>query len=147
MKFKFSLASVLNHREVLERNAEIALGKEVQKQAALEAELKDLLEEYANLVQNRGGIDIRLAERHLDFLSYASRLKQLGAQKKVEINQQKQAVERARAVLIKKTQDKKALEVLRDSQKAAFKLAEKRNEAKLTDEAAGQGFIRKNFLY
>ena len=136
MKFKFPLASVLNHREVLERNAEIALGKEVQKQAALEAELNALFEEYKSLVQTRGGIDTKYAERFLDYVSYASRLKQLSTQKKVEIDKQKQEVARARAELIKKTQDKKALEILRDSQKSAFKLAEKRAEAKLTDEAA-----------
>jgi len=145
MKFKFSLASVLNHREILERNAEIALGKEVQKQAALEAELKDLFEEYKNLVETRGGINTNNAERFLDYVSYASRLKQLSTQKKDEIGRQKQEVEKARAELVKKTQDKKALEVLRDSQKAAFKLAEKRTEAKLTDEAAGQRFIRANY--
>lgn len=51
-------------------------------------------------------------------------------------------MEKARAELIKKTQEKKAIELLRDSQKSAFKLAEKRAEAKQTDEAAGQMFFR-----
>jgi len=142
MKFKFSLASVLNHREVLQRNAEIALGKEIQKQAALETELNNLFEEYKSLVETRGGINTNSAERFLHFVGYASRLKQLSAMKKVEIEKQKQEVERARAELVKKTQDKKALEVLRDSQRAAFKLAEKRAEAKITDEAATQRFLR-----
>ena len=142
MKFKFSLASVLNHREVLERNAEIALGREVQKLVKLEGELENLLEEYKNLVAGRGGINTESAERFMDFVNYAERLKELIARKKNEIMQQKGEVEKARAELVKKTQDKKALEVLRDSQKAAFKLAEKRTEAKITDEAAGQRFFR-----
>jgi len=143
MKFKFSLASVLNHREVLERNAEIALGKEVQKLTGLEDELKNLFEEYKNLVHTRGGINTTQAERYMDFVGYATKLKELSAHKKIEIEKQKQEVEKARLELVKKTQEKKALEVLRDSQKAAFKLKEKRLEAKLTDEAAGQMFLRK----
>ena len=140
MKFKFSLASVLNHREVLERNAEIALGKEVQKLVALENERQNLLKEYEGLVVSRGGINTNSAERFMDFVSYAQRLKGLIAVKNMEISKQKGEVEKARAELVKKTQDKKALEVLRDSQKAAFKLAEKRAEAKQTDEVAGQRF-------
>ncbi|MDR2581720.1 MAG: flagellar export protein FliJ [Fibromonadaceae bacterium] len=143
MKFKFSLASILNHREVLERDAEIALGKEVQKQMTLEAELQNLFEEYKSLVLNRGGISTNNAERFLDFVNYADRLKELSARKKIAINEQKKEVEKARAELLKKTQEKKAIETLRDSQKAAFKLAEKRTEAKLTDEAATQRFARK----
>jgi flagellar FliJ protein len=141
MKFKFSLASVLTHREVLERNAEIALGKEVQKQVKLENERQDLLNEYENLVTTRGGINTGSGERFMDFVSYAQRLKELIVTKNLEIKKQKEEVEKARAELVKKTQDKKALEVLRDSQKAAFKLAEKRAEAKQNDEAAGQRFI------
>jgi flagellar export protein FliJ len=62
--------------------------------------------------------------------------------KKDEIDKQKQEVEKARRVLIKKTQEKKSIEVIRDSQKAAFKLSEKRMEAKQTDEAASQKFLR-----
>ncbi len=144
MKFKFSLESVLNHREVLERNAEIALGKEVQKQVKLENERQNLLNEYENLVVTRGGINTNRAERFMDFVNYAQRLKGLIAMKNAEINKQKEEVEKARAQLVKRTQDKKALEVLRDSQKAAFKLAEKRAEAKHTDEVAGQRFSRGN---
>jgi flagellar FliJ protein len=140
MKFKFPLASVLSHREVLERNAEVALGKEVQKQVKLENEKQDLLNEYENLVVTRGGINTNRAERFMDFVNYAQRLKELIAMKNMEIKKQKEEVEKARVELVKKTQDKKALEVLRDSQKAAFKLAEKRAEAKQTDEAAGQRF-------
>jgi flagellar FliJ protein len=146
MKFKFSLASVLNHREVLERNAEIALGKEVQKQVALETELQNLIEEYKSHVQTRGGIDTKSAQSFEHYVSYASRLKMLASMKKDEINKQKQEVEKARRELLKKTQEKKAIEVIRDSQKAAFKLAEKRMEAKQTDEAASQKFMRDNEL-
>jgi len=142
MKFKFSLESVLNYRKTLERNAEIALGKEVQKLVKLENELSNLIEEYENLVANRGGISTENAQRFMDFVNYAQRLKDLMASKKKEIKNQKEEIEKARAVLVKKTQEKKAIEVLRDSQKAAFKLAEKRAEAKQTDEAAGQIFFR-----
>jgi len=143
MKFRFSLASVLNHRERLERDAEIALGKEVQKLVKLENQLEELLEEYKNLV-SAGAIQhgrAFSADRLMDFINYAERLKQLAAMKKLEIKQQSDEVEKARAELVKKTQDKKALEILRDSQKAEFKLAEKRMEAKQMDEAA------RNLLY
>jgi len=142
MKFKFSLASVLNHREVLERNAEIALGKEVQKLVKLQRERENLIEEYKNLVAARGGINTNNAENFMGFINYAQKLKDLTAEKNMEIKKQEAQVEKARAELIKKTQDKKALEVLQDSQKAAFKLAEKRMEAKQTDEAATQKFLR-----
>ena len=142
MKFKFSLASVLNHREVLERNAEIALGKEIQKLVKLQRERDNLLEEYKNLVAARGGINTNSAENFMGFINYAQRLKDLTVEKNMEIKSQETQVEKARAELIKKTQEKKALEVLQDSQKAAFKLAEKRTEAKQTDEAATQKFLR-----
>ena len=142
MKFKFSLASVLNHREVLERNAEIALGKEIQKLVKLQNERDNLIEEYKSLVAVRGGIRTNSAENFMDFINYVQKLKDLTAQKNTEIKKQEIEVEKARAELIKKTQEKKALEVLQDSQKAAFKLAEKRMEAKQTDEAATQKFLR-----
>jgi len=142
MKFKFSLASVLNHREVLERNAEIALGKEVQKLVKLQNERDNLIEEYKKLVAVRGGINTSNAENFIGFINYAQKLKDLTAEKNTEIKKQEIAVEKARAELIKKTQEKKALEVLQDSQRAAFKLAEKRMEAKQTDEAAAQRFLR-----
>ena len=142
MKFKFSLASVLNHREVLERNAEIALGKEIQKLVKLQQERDNLLEEYKNLVAARGGINTNSAENFMGFINYAQRLKDLTTEKNMEIKKQEAQVEKARAELIKKTQEKKALEVLQDSQKATFKLAEKRMEAKQTDEAATQRFLR-----
>jgi flagellar FliJ protein len=143
MKFKFSLEPVLNYREALERNAEIALGKEVQKKAKLESELQNLFEEYESLVASRGGINTNSAERFMDFVNYAQKLKNLISSKKMEIKKQNEEVEKARLELIKKTQEKKALEVLRDSKKAAFKLAEKRTEAKQTDEAAQISFHRK----
>jgi len=142
MKFKFSLESVLNYRKTLERNAEIALGKEVQKLVKLESELSNLREEYDGLMADRGGINTENAERFMDFINYAEKLKDLIAAKKKEIKNQKEEVEKARAVLVEKTQEKKAIEILRDSQKAEFKLAEKRAEAKQTDEAAGQIFFR-----
>ncbi|MDR3000322.1 MAG: flagellar export protein FliJ [Fibromonadaceae bacterium] len=141
MKFKFPLASVLSYRETLERNAEIALGKEIQILTKLENEKQNLLDEYEKLVVSRGGINTNNAERFMDFVSYAQRLKELIVKKNTEISGQKQEVAKARAELIKKTQEKKALEVLRDSQKTAFKLAEKRIEAKQTDEAAGHMFF------
>jgi flagellar FliJ protein len=142
MKFKFSLEPVLNYRKTLERNAEIALGKEIQKLVKLENELLNLLEEYKNLVANRGGVNTRNAERFMDFVNYAQKLKELIASKKLEIANQNKNIEKAKAELVKKTQEKKAIEVVRDSQKAAFKLAEKRAEAKQTDEAAGNMFFR-----
>ena len=142
MKFKFSLASVLNHREVLKRNAEIALGKEVQKLIRLQNERQNLIEEYKNLVACRGGINTNNAEGFVEFINYAQKLKDLTAKKNADIKKQEAEVEKARAELIKKTQEKKALEILQDSQKAAFKLAEKRTEAKQTDEAANQKFFR-----
>ncbi|MCL1955897.1 MAG: flagellar export protein FliJ [Fibromonadales bacterium] len=142
MKFKFSLASVLNHREVLERNAEIALGKEIQKLVKLQNERQNLLDEYRDLVAARGGINTNSAENFMGFINYAQKLKDLTVEKNAEIKKQEVQVEKARAELIKKTQEKKALEVLQDSQKAAFKLAEKRMEAKQTDEAATQKFLR-----
>ena len=142
MKFKFSLASVLNHREVLERNAEIALGKEIQKLVKLQQERDNLIEEYKKLVAERGGINTNNAENFMGFINYAQKLKDLTVEKNAEIKKQEVQVEKARAELIKKTQEKKALEVLQDSQKAAFKLAEKRMEAKQTDEAATQKFLR-----
>jgi flagellar FliJ protein len=142
MKFKFPLESILNYRKTLERNAEIALGKEVQKQVKLENELQNLIKEYENMVPTRGGIKTDSAERFMDFVNYAQRLKDLIAMKKLDIAKQKEEVGKARAELVKKTQEKKAMDLLRDSQKAAFKLAEKRAEAKQTDEAAGQMFFR-----
>ncbi|GHV14099.1 hypothetical protein AGMMS49938_09650 [Fibrobacterales bacterium] len=138
MKFRFSLQPILNHREALERNAEIALGREMQRQVVLENEQLVLLEELENLTKERGTANLHSGERFMDFVSYSHRLKRQIAQKKNEIEKQKESVTAARNELIKKTQEKKAIEVLQDSQERAFKLAEKRQEAKQADEVAGQ---------
>jgi len=132
----------LNYRKILERNAEIALGKEIQKLVKLEEELQNLFDEYENLVKTRGGVNTRSAERFMDFVGYAQKMKELIAAKKIEIINQNKEIDKAKAELLKKTQEKKAIEVVKDSQKATFKLAEKRAEAKQTDEAAGHLFFR-----
>lgn len=141
MKFRFSMQAVLDHREHLLREAEIALGKEMQTQAGLERSWQELKDEYFKLTENRGGVPVQ-GERLMDYVWYSQQLKVRIAKKKQEIEEHKIVVEKARAFLVKRSQDKRAIEIIRDSQLAAFKLSEKRVMEKRTDESGQIRFIR-----
>jgi flagellar FliJ protein len=138
-KFRFTLQAVLEQRERLEHDAELALGAAMQKQVTIEQELAGLTQDYYALVESRGGVQFHQGgERLMDFVQYIQKLKYDIAQKKQDLETQKLAVEEARKHLAKRTQDKKAIETLKDGQLAEFKLQEKRAEMKATDESAGQ---------
>lgn len=142
MKFKFTMQAVLDHREHLQREAEIAMGKEMQVQAALERGHQELKDEYFKLSEDRGGVSMVQGERIMDYVWYSHQLKVRIAKKKQEVEEQKAKVEKARAFLVKRAQDKRAIEVIRESQQAAFKLAEKRQMEKRTDESGQIRFSR-----
>jgi len=136
------MQAVLDQREHLQHEAEIALGKEMQAQAALERALQELKDEYFQLVEDRGGVGMVQGERVMDYVLYTQQLKLRIAQKKQEIDEQKVKVEQARVHLVKRSQDKRAIEILREGQLAAFKLAEKRQMEKRTDESGQVRFVR-----
>lgn len=142
MKFRFTMQAVLDHREHLQREAELALGREMQGVATLERQLQELTQEYFKLTETRGGVDWRQGERMMDYIWYSEQLKVRIAKKKQDISEQQKKVEAARRILVQRTQDKRAIEIVRDSQRQAHQLAEKRTQEKRTDESAQTRFIR-----
>lgn len=142
------MQAVLDHREHLQHQAELALGREMQIQGRLEREYQEVKDEYFKLTENRGGVALYNGERVMDYVWYSERLKVSIAKKKQEIAEQKAKVEAARLVLVQRTQHKKAIEIIKDNQLVAYKLAEKRAAAKQTDESGQTRFIRteKEFL-
>ena len=142
MKFRFTMQAVLDHREHLQREAELALGREMQGVATLERQLQELTQEYFKLTETRGGVDWRQGERMMDYIWYSEQLKVRIAKKKQDISEQQKKVEAARRLLVQRTQDKRAIEIVRDSQRQAHQLAEKRAQEKRTDESAQTRFIR-----
>ena len=142
MKFRFTLQAVLDQREHLQHDAELALGKAMQAQGALERAHQELKDEFFHLTENRGGVQFGDGERMMDYIWYAQRLKQCIAKKKQEIEEHKAEVEKARLHLVKRTQEKRAIEILREGQLADFKLKEKRQMEKRTDESGQTRFAR-----
>ena len=142
MKFRFTMQAVLDHRDHLQHEAEMALAKEVQAMARLERVLQETKDEYFRLTGNRGGVEVSQGERLMDYVWYSQQLKVRIARQKQEIEEQGARVRKARADLVLRTQDKKAIEVVRDNQLSAFKLAEKRKMEKLTDESGQNRFVR-----
>jgi flagellar export protein FliJ len=139
-KFRFTLQTVLMHREHLQEQAQIALSHALALQVKLEGELTQLQQEYAEQEKARPSMGpgelIMRTIAYLEFLKYAIVLKA----KKVE--EQKVEVEAARKVLVAKSRDTKALEILRDHQQEEFRKISNVKETKLLDDFGSTQFIR-----
>jgi len=140
-KFTFELQSVLDFRNFQKQQAEA----ELQKALAVENEIKQQLEtlalQYANLKEylkeKHSFEEIFSANRHIKLLDYQKEelLKQLAEAKLV--------TEQKREVLRECMKKTTALEKLQEQQLEQYELEVTKEEAKMLDELATQGYFGK----
>ncbi|HSQ41096.1 MAG TPA: flagellar export protein FliJ [Fibrobacteraceae bacterium] len=139
-KFRFSLQSVLEHRQHLQEQAQIALSKELAVQHQLESELQALQKEYGELEKARpaqgSGECIMRTIAYLDFM------KGVIVRKAKEIEQAKGKVVEARNALVERNRAARALEILRERQHESFRKQANRQETRQLDDFGSQQFLR-----
>ena len=139
-KFKFRLAALLRLREQVEQQRKRELGELLRQIRAFEEEVRtlhaDIRDQDAFLRKVVGpgqAVDMRLVSIHRRFVMATQEhildcLRQLAAVRK--------QAEVARENLVKATQDRRALEILRDKQKGAYRRALSKAEDAVLDEIA-----------
>lgn len=139
-KFRFSLQSVLDHREHLREQAQIALSKDLSVVTRLQQEETDLHQELHDqeLARPHKGT----GELFMRSVAYIGDLKARIAAKQTQIKEAQRQVEVSRQVLIEKTRDVKALELLREKQQQEFRKNINLNETKTLDDFGTQQFLR-----
>ncbi len=135
-KFRFKLQALLNYREKLEEDAKAALGKEVQKEDVMRRELDAMDEERHAIAHEQSSLfSMNVGgEQYMQFIRYQQDLFNRIGLKIEEIKQQRVQVEEKRQLLIKATQNKKALDIIRDKKKAEFKKEQNMVETKFLDD-------------
>ncbi|MGL1936222.1 MAG: flagellar export protein FliJ [Fibrobacterales bacterium] len=143
-RFRFKLQALLGYREKLEEDAKMALGEAVQLEATMTRELDSMDEERHEVARQQGallGMNVG-GEHYMQFINYQQDLFRRIEEKIGDIQQQRTVVEAKRVLLIRATQNKKALEIIRDKKKAEFKKEQNVIETKFLDDISQ----RKRFL-
>ncbi|MGL1902793.1 MAG: flagellar export protein FliJ [Fibrobacterales bacterium] len=143
-RFRFKLQALLSYREKLEEDAKMVLGEAVQLEATMKRELDSMDEERHEIAQQQGALlNMNVGgEQYMQFINYQQDLFRRIEQKIGDIQQQHTVVEAKRGLLIRATQNKKALEIIRDKKKAEFKKEQNVIETKFLDDISQ----RKRFL-
>ena len=139
-KFKFRLSALLRLREQVEQQRKRELGELLRQIRTFEDEVRNLYADIRDqdaflrgVVAPGKSVDMRLVSIHRRFVMATQEqildyLRQLAAVRK--------KTEAARENLVKATQDRRALEILRDKQKAAYRKALSKAEDAVLDEIA-----------
>ena len=139
-RFRFSLQAVLGHREHLQEQAQIALSQALAVVAKHQATLKLLEEEFVEQEHNRPSSGS--PERILVSIQYLAHLTQAIQGVKQLIKEAEETVNQARANLVERTRDTKALELLREHKEQEFHKEGLVKETKILDDFGGQMFVR-----
>lgn len=145
MAFKFRLQTVLDHRLHLEEKAMAEFGKKLQAQRDAEEQIKWLQGEHGKsrrelATREKGGL---AAQEYIMANEYLTVLRLTATREAARLPMLKAATEQARLKLVEATRARKALEILRDSQKAEWEYQTRMREQKLLDEAAIGSFSRR----
>lgn len=145
MAFKFSLQAVLDHRKHLEEQAMSRFGQKLKAQREAEEQIAWLQGEHGksrrDLAQReRGGLP---AEEYILANEYLTVLRLTATREAARLPQLKAETEQARLKLVEATRARKALEILRDKQRAEWLDKVNRTEQRLLDEAAIGSFVRR----
>lgn len=145
-KFKFTLQALLNHRIQIEESAQAELARALQSLRELE-EMRDLLIEEAASVKQYGEMtDVTALQSRVYANQYANSVIGELTHKLDAIDKQKHNVNEARQVLVKATQDKKALEIHKENLHLEWKRARKKFETNMLDDLASQAaFYKEGF--
>jgi flagellar protein FliJ len=137
-KFRFAMEPVLMYRQKLEEQAQMEVAKVVQVIAKLEDNLERAQAEESQLRKSRAD---RFAQgaMSMDYGQgdYQNYLREYQFSMKQQLQQCKQLLEKKRKELLKKAQEKKALEILRDKQKDEFRKEQLHKEVKFLDDLSG----------
>lgn len=144
-KFRFNLQAVLNHRQILEEQAQRDLGEAMQQRVRLLNSIREQQETIQQSKQNlgeglRGRVDLDSIGR---FAAYAGQVRIRAHHLVQELAVAEKQIEARRDALLQATKARKALELLRDRQLAQWKQDGERKEAAALDEFAAQSFIRR----
>lgn len=146
VKFRFSLQSVLEHREHLEREAQIVLGRRQallrereEARDSLQQEILDLPRREREALDQHGQANARL---RLDFVQWAQTLQVRLARARQEVEEQSVEVEKARKALVLRTRERRVMEILREKAMVEFHKELRKDEGKLLDEQ-GQNLHRR----
>ena len=134
----FAMEPVLRYRQQLEDEARQKLFADLKKEEEIQRRLTRATEELSNLYANlslertRGTTVDRLLLFDRRILLEQKKIKELQA----DLEQQEQVIERRRRHLLQASQDKKALEKLKEKQNHAYKRFIDKKEAIMLDEIA-----------
>jgi flagellar FliJ protein len=140
-RFSFDLEKVLELRSYREREAEIALGKAIGELTRIEGEIKTVTGERFQAASERfapgnGGREIQLYDLYIRRLDAAlERLFKEAAQAELK-------VEEARKVFLEASQERKAMEKLKERRQKEYRKTLLMEETKNLDDIAGGAAVR-----
>lgn len=144
-RFRFTLQGALFHRLHLQEDAQRALAL-AQRNLVEKEELRMGLEkEFSEVEKARPSHGS--AEVILHSVRYMETLKMAIQRAQEQIEEAKAEVEKARSFLAERNKDVKALEILRDKQKEAFRKEINTTSTKLLDDLAGIAMQRREPLW
>ena len=143
--FEFKYKTVLKQREVIEQQKQRALAKLMHQRNAMVNQLREMQETIS--ASKREAADGLVGAVDLNAIAgiarYSASCALQGNTLVREIAQLETLVEQARNELIEASKNRKALELLRDRQRQAWELEQRRMEAKLLDEQTTQAYAAK----
>ena len=143
--FQFKYKVVLRQREVVEQQKQRALAKLMHQRNAMVSQLREMQETISE--SKRQAADGLVGTVDLGAIAgiarYSASCALQGNALVREIAQMETLVEQARNELIEASKNRKALELLRDRQRQAWDLEQRRMEAKRLDEQTTQAYAAK----
>jgi len=143
--FQFRYKTVLRQREVMEQQKQRALAKLMHQRNEMVSQLREMQETISS--SKRDAAEGLVGSVDLDAIAgiarYSASCALQGNATVREIAKLETLVEQARNELIEASKNRKALELLRDRQRQAWELEQRRMEAKLLDEQTTQTYAAK----
>lgn len=143
--FQFKYKVVLRQREVIEQGKQRALAKLMHRRNSMIAQLREMQETISQSKRDAaeglvGTVDLGAIA---GIARYSASCALKGNTLVRELAQLENLVEQARNELIEASKNRKALELLRDRQRQAWELEQRRMEAKRLDEQTTQAYAAK----
>lgn len=143
--FQFQYKVVLRQREVIEQGKQRALAKLMHQRNAMVGRLREMQDTISSSKREAahglvGTVDLNAIA---GIARYSASCALQGNTVVRELAQLETLVEQARNEVIEASKNRKALELLRDRQRQAWELEQRRMEAKLLDEQTTQAYAAK----
>ena len=143
--FQFKYKTVLRQREVIEQGKQRALAKLMHQRNAMVSRLREMQETISHSKREAAGGLVGTVDLNAiaGIARYSASCALQGNTLVREIAQLETLVEQARNELIEASKNRKALELLRDRQRQAWELEQRRMEASRLDEQTTQAYAAK----